>query len=175
MWAPVIGPIHKFERTVEGLFDIINNGIADSISNINFSLNDLPSFAEFTALYTMYKIDKIDIEWTPEYTELTDAALVSTAVNVFFNSAVDQTGIGVTTVNDILQYRSLKSTSITKPHKRSFVPAILMSGTTPCNCWVSVNSPSTNFNGIDVAVQACGTAMTFRSRVKFYLSFNNSR
>ena len=175
MWSPLYGPVHKFERVIEGAFDIINNGIADSISNINFSLNDLPSFAEFTALYDMYRIWKVDIEFTPEYTELTDASLVSTAQNMYFNSVIDQAGIGITLLSDALQYQSLVSTPITKMHKRTLTPSVLMGGLTPCSCWLSTASPSTNHYGLDVAVQACGTAMTFRSRVKFYLEFNQSR
>lgn len=175
MWTPLYGPVHKFERTIEGLFDITNNGVADSTSSINFSLNDLPNYTEFTALYDMYKIDKIEIEFTPEYTELTDAAPVSNAVNVFFNSAIDQAGIGITTVNEVLQFRTLVSTSITKVHKRVLTPSVLLGSGTPCSVWTTTNSPSTNWFGLDVGITACGVAMTFRSRAKYFLSFNNSR
>jgi diketogulonate reductase-like aldo/keto reductase len=175
MWTPVVSPIHKFERTVEGLFDQTNNGLVDTISVLNFSLNDLPNFAEFTALYDMYKIARVEIEFTPEYTELTDAALVSNAINVFFNSAVDPAGIGITVLNDILQFKTLASTPITKNHKRTLVPATLMGGLTPCSCWITTTSTATNLFGLDIAIQACGVAMTFRSRAKYFLEFSCSR
>jgi hypothetical protein len=175
MWTPVTGPIHKFERTVDALFDQTNNGIANTIATINFSLNDLPSYTEFTALYDMYRIDKVEIEFTPEYTELTDAAPVSNAVNVFFHSAVDPAGIGITVLDDILQFRTLKSTQIVKTHQRSVVPLVLLGGLTPVQCWLSTASPSTNHYGLNIAIQACGVTMVFHSRVKFHLSFACSR
>lgn len=175
MWAPTHGPIHRFERTVEGLFDVTTDGVNPSITNMNFSLNDLPNSTEFTGLYDLYRIEKVEIEWTPEYTELTDAALVSNAVNVYFNSVVDQAGIGITTVNDALQFKTLKTTSITKKHKRAFVPSVLMNGIAPCSCWLTSSSPSTNLYGVSVGISPTGTAMVFRSRVKYYLAFNNSR
>lgn len=175
MWAPTYGPIHKFQRVVENLFDVTTDGINPSVTNINFSLADLPNYAEFTALYDLYRIEKIDIEWYPEYTELTDAALVSNAVNVLFNSVVDQGGIGITTVNDTLQFKTLKSTAITKQHKRTLVPSILMGGIAPCSCWLTTSAPSINLYGVSVGIVPTGVAMVFRSRVKYYLAFNNSR
>ena len=108
----------KFERTVEGLFDIANTGLAPSVGVFNFSLNDLPNYTEFTALFDLYKIERIEIEWTPEYTELTDASLASNAVNVYFNTAIDPAGNTPAAVDDVLQYRTLHSTMITKRHKR---------------------------------------------------------
>lgn len=160
----------KFTRTVEGLFDITTNGIAANFGVFNFSLNDLPNSAEFTVLFDQYKIEQIEIEWTPEYTELTDAALVSNAVNVFLNSAIDPAGNTPTSVDDVLQYRSLHSTSITKPHKRTFVPAVLMDGIIPASCYISCASPSTNLWGVVYGIPPTGVAMTFRSRVKYHLS-----
>jgi len=165
----------KFQRTVEGLFDIVTNGIAPNIGVFNFSLNDLPNSSEFTVLFDQYKIEEIEIEWTPEYTELTDAALVSNAVNVFFNTAIDPAGNTPVSVDDVLQYRSLSSTPITKCHKRRFVPAVLMDNIIPASCYIACSSPSTNLWGVVYAIPPTGIAMTFRSRVKYYLSMAQCR
>lgn len=146
-----------------------------NIGVFNFSLNDLPNYTEFTALFDLYKIERIEIEWTPEYTELTDAAPVSNAVNVYFNSAIDPAGNTPASVDDVLQYRSLQSTSITKMHKRDFVPAYLMDGVIPASTYISCASPSINLYGLVYGIPATGVAMTFRSRAKFYLSMAQSR
>lgn len=170
----VSSPI-KFQRTVEDAFNITTTGIVANIGIFNFSLNDLPGYTDFTSLFDLYKIERIEIEWTPEYTELTDAAPVSNAVNVYFNTAVDPAGSTPTTVDDVLQYRSLHSTGITKQHKRDFIPAYLMDGIIPVSSYISCASPSTNHYGIVYGIPSTGVAMTFRSRAKFYLSFAQSK
>lgn len=172
---PELNQVVKFVRTVEGAFDIITTGLVANVGIFNFSLNDLPNYTEFTALFDLYKIEQIEIEWTPEYTELTDAAPVSNAVNVYFNSAIDPAGNTPASVDDVLQYRSLHSTSITKHHKRMFVPAYLADGILPVSSYISCASPSTNLYGIVYGIPATGVAMTFRSRARFHLSMAQSR
>lgn len=145
------------------------------MGTFNFSLVDVPNSTEFTTLFDTYKIERIEIEWYPEYTELTDAALVSNAVNVQLNTAIDPSGYSPATVSDVLQYRTLHSTGITKQHKRSFIPAYLMDGIVPVSAYISTQSPSTNWFGVLYGVVPTGVAMTFRSRVKFFLSLALSR
>lgn len=159
---PLYKPVVTFKRTVQSGFDIVCDGINPSIGVFNFSLNDLPNSTEFSTLFQMYKIKKVSFIWRPEYTELTDAALVSNAVNVNFNSAFDPSGNTPTSVNDILQFETCKSTGITKEHKRSCMPYLFMDGTTPSQCFVSTNSVSTNFWGISFGIPPTGVAMTFR-------------
>lgn len=172
---PLVSSPIKFQRTVEGAFDITTTGIVPNVGVFNFSLNDLPNYTEFTALFDLYKIELIEIEWTPEYTELTDAALVSNAVNCYFNTAIDPAGNLPVSVDDVLQYRSLHSTSITRLHKRTFVPSFLMDGIIPASTYISCASPSSNLYGIVYGIPATGIAMTFRSRVKYHLSLAQSR
>ena len=175
MFSPLQAKPLKFERTVEGLYDISCDGINPSVGTWNFSLNDLPSYTEFTVLFDMYKIDRIEIEWYPEYTVLSDGGVTSPAVDVQFNSAIDPVGNTVTNVSDVLQYRTLKGTAINKIHKRSLVPAYLMDGIVPCACYISCASPSSNLWGVVYGIAPTGTAMLFKSRAKFYLSFVQSR
>lgn len=165
----------KFERTVEAAFDINCDGINPSVGIFNFSLNDLPSYTEFTVLFDLYKIERIEIEWYPEYTELSDAGLTSNAVNVQFNTAIDPAGNTPSVYTDVLQYRTLHSTGISKRHKRDFVPAYLLDGIVPAACYISTSSPSSNLWGVVYGVPATGTAMVFRSRAKFYLSMAQSK
>lgn len=160
----------KFQRTVVAAYDITTNGIAANTGLINFSLSDLPTSGDFTNLFDLYKIDRIEIEWTPEYTELTDASALSNAVNVYFNTAIDPAGNTPASVDDVLQYRTLHSTSITQMHKRSFVPTYLLDNIIPASCYISTSSPNSNLFGIVYGIPATGVAMTFRSKAKFHLS-----
>ncbi len=173
--APIQANPLKFERTVEGAYDIVCDGINPSLGVINFSLNDLPSYTEFTGLFDLYRIDEIEIEWYPEYTVLSDGGVTSPAVNVQLNTAIDPAGNLPSAVTDVLQYRTLHATGISKPHKRRFVPSYLMDGITPVKCYISCASPSTNLWGIAYGVSPTGTTMTFRSRARFFLSLAQSR
>jgi len=176
MSQPQYSPIVKFVRTVQSSsFDITCDGINPSIGIINFSLNDLPNSTEFSALFQMYKIDKVEVTYRPEYTELTDASVLSNAVNVNFNSAVDPSGNTPSAVNDVLQFQNCKSTGITKLHSRAFKPYLLMDGTTPCHCFVSTNSATTNFWGFSYGIPPTGVAMVFRSTFKYHLVCGGSR
>ena len=83
MRCPVYRPVYKFSRVVEGVYDIPTNGIFD------FRLDILPAYTDFISLFDMYRITSIEVCYQPEYTELTEAALVSNAVNVYFNTAID--------------------------------------------------------------------------------------
>lgn len=173
--TPSQGAPIKFERTIEGRFDIVCDGINPSVGSFNFSLVDVPNSSEFTTLFDQYRIDKIEIEWYPEYTELTDAALVSNAVNAQVNTAIDPVGFSPTTVADVLQYKTLYATGITKQHKRVLHPKYLIDGVIPVNMFVSTSSPSLDWYGVSYGISPTGVAMTFRSRAKFYLSMLLSR
>lgn len=173
--APIQATPLKFERTVEGAYDIVCDGINPSLGTFNFSLNDLPSYTEFTTLFDLYKIERIEIEWYPEYTVLSDGGVTSPAVNVQLNTAIDPVGNMPAAVTDVLQYRTLHATGISKKHKRDFVPAYLFDGISPVSCYLSTTSPSSNFWGIVYGVSPTGTAMTLRSRAKFHLSLAQSR
>jgi len=175
MEQPLPKPIVQFKRTFQSSFDIVCDGINPSVGIFNFSLNDLPNSTEFSTLFQMYKINKVKITWRPEYTELTDAALVSNAVNVNFNSAIDPSGNTPLTVADVLQYQSCQSTGITKQHSRSLSPYLFMDGTSPCQCFVSTNSTSTNFWGLNYGIPPTGVAMTFRSTVVYHITCAGAR
>lgn len=175
MSCPVYRPVYKFTRVVEGVFDITTDGINPSLSGLIFSLDDLPDYTDFTNLFDMFRITHIEIDWVPEYTELTDAALVSNAVNVRFNSAIDLTDAAVPlSTAEVLQFQQLVSTGITKTHKRKWQPTIVLKNSNiPCFCWVPTSEANTNHYGLKVAIPPTGVAMTFRSRVKYYVECAN--
>lgn len=174
MTCPVYRPVHKFSRTIEEVYDVTTDGVNPSLSGFFFSLDQVPDYTDFTNLFDLYRIAKIEVEWLPEYTELTDAALISNAVNVRFNSTIDlSNSTAPSTVNEILQFEQLKSTSITRNHKRSWMPTFLMGGLTPCRCWLPTTAANEPHLGIKVALTPTGVAMVFRSRVKLFIECAN--
>jgi len=174
MTCPVYRPVYKFTRVVEERFDINTDGINPSLSAFVFTLDSLPAYTDFTRLFDMYRIKKIEIDWVPEYTELTDAALISNAANVRFNSTIDLTDASApASVDEVLQYQQLLSSGITKPHKRVWNPTFLMSGIIPCSCWLPTSAPSERHYGLKVAIPPTGVAMTFRSRCRLFVECSN--
>lgn len=169
---PTLHPIVSFSRTIEGLYDITNSGVTPALNAWNFSLNDIPGYTEFTALFQSYCIEQIEIWWRPEYTVLSDASALSTAVNVEFNSAIDLVdGTAPATVDTVLEYQSAAHTSITTTHYRKFKPAYLIDNQMPACGLISTASPSVNWFGVKTAIPATGAAMTFRSIAKFKIAF----
>jgi hypothetical protein len=174
MKCPVYRPVYKFNRVVEGIYDIATTGISPTIGAWEFRLDTLPGYTDFTNLFDMYIIKKVEIDWLPEYTELTDAALVSNAVNVRFNTAIDiSDGGSPATVDEVLEYATVQSTGITKPHKRVFTPSFLMGGLVPCNCWLPTTASSERHYSVKYGIPPTGVAMVFRSRCRLYVECAN--
>lgn len=173
---PVYQPIYKFKRVTQDVsFDISCDGINPSLGSIQLSLQQCPDYTDFTNLFDVYRIDKIHIKWNPEYTELTDASLLSNATNVYFNTAIDLSNLTAPlTVDEVLQYSTIRSTGITKEHGRSWKPTVLMNGM-PCYCWNTCSSPSLPHYGLKFAIPPTGIAMEFRSTVTFFISFASSK
>jgi len=166
LMQPRMRPVVRFSRTITRVYDITTDGINPTFGSFAFTLQNLPAYTDFTSLFQSYRLDKIKVFFKPEYTELTDAALVSNAVNVNFNSVIDQTDPNPpSTVDDVTQYQSCKSTGITKQHSRTFKPTMLTSSQMPCSCFISTQNPSERHYGFKYAIPPTGVAMDFRSTV----------
>lgn len=167
---PRFKPVIKVSRTLLERFDISTDGINPSLTAILFTLDQLPDYTDFTRMFQTYKIARVDITWTPEYTELTDAALVSNAVNVQFNTAIDQaSSASPTSVDEVLQYQTCKSTGITNQHKRSIRVGMLMNSVMPCSCMITTQQPSERHYGLKIGIPPTGVAMTFRSKATYFI------
>jgi hypothetical protein len=165
---PNLYPTICLTRIVTGLFDVVNDGISPSLYAFNFTLTQVPQYTELTALYQTYCIEQVEVWFRPEYTELTDASALSNAVNVELCSAIDTVdGTTPTSISDVQAYQSVAHTGITFNHYRKIKPSYLMDNVAPTCTRVTTASPNLRWYGLKVAVPPCGTAMTFRSTVKY--------
>jgi len=170
MTTPVLGPTIHIARRLEERFDLSTDGINPTIGVFNFSLDDLPNFQEFTNLFQYYMIEEIQAVWRPEYTELTDAALVSNAVNTSLTTAISYNGVTPSSVSDVLENANASTTSITKEHHVRFKPAMLMNKITPCYCFIISQSPSEDYWGIQYAIPPTGVPMRFSSTIIYKIA-----
>lgn len=125
--------VHYFKRT----FKLTN--LTASVSNTgvptpilwgrSFSLNDLPTVTDFTALFDMYKIYGIKLSFIPTGNSAILSAVSGNSQAIGFNrfsTTVDYDDVTPPVSEDeILQYNFLKTTAGIKPHKRYFKPKVL--------------------------------------------------
>ena len=167
---PAFYPRVAFSRMIDGAFDVICDGVNPYLGSINFSLEDLPDYADFTSLFQYYCIEKIEIWFRPEYTVLSDASALSNSKNVEFFTAIDLVDSSVPTGGTVLQYQNCAHTSIVKTHYRKFKPAYRLDNVLPACGYVTTSNASLNWLGLKIEVPPTGIAMTFRTVTKFTIS-----
>ncbi len=168
---PNLYPRVAVTRFVSGLYDVTTDGVNPTFAAFNFSLNDVAGYTEMTAMFQSYCIETVELWYRPEYTVLSDASALSTAVNVDFYSAIDTTdSTAPTSVDAVNQYQSCAHTSITQTHYRKIRPSYLIDSALPSCALISTASPSVNWYGIKIAIPPTGTAMTFRTVAKFKIA-----
>lgn len=168
---PNLYPRVALARTVEGLFNIVCDGINPTYAAINFSLADVPGASEIQSMFQTYCIEKVDIWFRPEYTVLSDASALSNSVNIDFYTSIDLVdSTAPSGVGQVQQYQSCAHTSIVTTHFRRIKPALAIDGFIPGCSMVSTSSANTDWRGLKIAVAATGIPMTFRSIAKYYIS-----
>lgn len=173
-------PQQYFTRTVylPGYFSLIAGGAAVG-SSINFTLSQVPSFGEFTALYDQYKIKAVKCTLIPRHTEV---ALSGTITQGNMWSVFDyDDSIIPTSLDTLLQYQNTKRTRMNQTHSRYLKPMVRMlaSGATGApkrNQWIDVADSSLEHYGIKFWFDSRGTApVTYDVQIKYYLAFKNVR
>jgi len=184
-------PIHYFTRSLTFNLQLTAGNNAYHGSTY-FSLNALPSWAEFQNLYDMYKINAIKISFIPVsnvtlWNDTTGKVDPYTANFTRFQSVIDYNDSTLLTTADAYrEYSTYKWSPFNKIHKRYFRPRITQTVTegggtygvsTGPGGWVSVASNATRFYGIkyhyNIGVNATQTLTTHEVEVKYYLSFKN--
>lgn len=169
--------VYRFTRHCDISPSLLSN-INPTFGSINFSLNDLPNYTEFTSLYDMYKINAVTVTFIPQMTENVSAVTLNNPyANTRFYSCIDYNDNSPpTTIDEVRQYQNCKVTSILRMHKRYiYKPKVLDAGGYTFSPWISTAFPSNNYYGLKYAVestQATG-ALTFEFKIeaKFYMSF----
>lgn len=164
-----------------GIFGVIQaQASLETFGALNFSLNDLPNYTEFTNLYDMYKINCVKVTFWPQQTISNSLGSVNNpAGNARFFSAIDYNdGTQPTSVDELREYQSCKFTTVLKPHKRViFKPKILDTSSYSISPWMSTASPSSNYFGLKYAIEAISSTntpqMAYSVECKYYMSFKN--
>lgn len=170
--------LYLFKRFTGSFATLTIQSITDTFAGYNFSLEDVPNYTEFTALYDMYKINAVKITFLPQMTQNVSLGSVNNPqASTRFFSVIDYNDSSApTSIDELRQYQSCKMTPILRKHTRFIMkPKILDSSNSSRSPWISTSSPSTNYFGLKVAVEnmssSTTTFMDYTIEAKFYLSF----
>lgn len=142
----------------------------------NYSLNDLPNYAEFTALFDYYKITGIRIRLLPYQTQSNSTGTVNNAANVPIFHVVDTSdSTPPTTVEELCEYEDHKITNLYTGFDVYFKPKFADATSATRDGWVATTNPSLNYFGFKYAIPPTTNAMTFYIVVTFYLAFKDPK
>lgn len=172
--------VFLFKRFTGAFGTLTLGSITNSYAAYNFSLSDLPNYTEFTALYDMYKINCVKMVFIPQMDTNVSLSTVNNpyASSRFFSVIDYNDGTAPLTIDELREYHTCKFTPILKTHKRViYKPKILDSSSYSISPWMSTASPSTNYYGLKVGVEAMSsfvtTSFNYNIEAKFYMSFKN--
>lgn len=175
---------YNFKKTIyqKDTYSVAANG-TDMFSNYSITIQLLSDYASLKALFEMYRINRAVIEVIPKYSNVNDDATSGqiyppvTIMTVIDPDDVDVSGY---TVNDLTEYKTLKTTRSYQVHRRSFVPAMGISTESlgigkiiKYKQWVDFASDQTEFFGYKIGFINVPTisSTTFKYDTKLTLYF----
>lgn len=173
--------VYYFKRFSNAYTGFIVDNVGERFLTVNFSLNDVPNYTEFTAMFQLYKINAVKLHILPPQTMSNSLLTINNAQpSARLFSCIDTTGNAYATINDMRQNQTLRFTSVLRPHKRYvYKPKILDGSSYNVSPWMSTSSPSTNYYCLDLGCEPIGstttTSMTFSIEATLYLSFKGTK
>lgn len=151
-----------------------------------FTLNSLPDFTDFTALYDQYQIKAVKYTLLPRISNAGPSGAVgnpSILGNIWSVLDYDDSNVP-TSLNQLLQYQNLKRTQYHKIHSRFIKPTVQLGVGSPLTSsaikkrqWLDAASTAIPHLGIKLWVDGSlgSYPLTFDLQVKMYLAFKNVR
>lgn len=156
--------------------------VGQSTLALEFKLNNLPNFNEFTALFDFYRIDKVTVHLYPRINSNDNP----NSYQCLF-SVVDYDGNPPTTLALAYQNENLKIWNGRQPIHISLKPrilsgalagAVVVAGGTRQSEWLDCNAADVTHYGLALFVdslQAGGVAQTWDIFIDYHLSFKHTR
>jgi len=117
-------PLGRTTSVIRGAYfsTISSTASLESYGAYSFKLSDLPNYTEFTSLFDQYKIARV----TLYFVQRNFTQNISTSVSTpWFIYAIDKDdAVAPTAYSQLLEYPGSRITTMSRPHKVSFVPMI---------------------------------------------------
>lgn len=184
-------PIYKFHRFA-AFNSIQAKALTTTYGATYFSLDQVPGYTEFTALFDQYRITRVIAHFWPTALSVTNTNSSSTIVNVppRIVHAIDyDDSVAPTSVNEVREYSTARTNYSTEKFTRDFKPAVSRvvyegvssSGYSPdWDVWVSTNDPTVPHYGLKWALGSVGTsgadnAFGYVMEVEFFMEFKQPK
>lgn len=184
---PCRGKVYTFCETVAKA-DLVQSNAGDVLLGYEFRLADLTNTASYSAIFDSYKIDKVEMEFIPQFTSLVTSG---TSIGPVLYVAVDYddaVAAGSSIVLD--QYSNLQVFGPTDPAYVALKPAIatgvwdgaavalIPAGSTQ-SPWLDIGSTNISHYAVKICVTANAAASTtnqrWRVRARYTISCANQR
>lgn len=175
-------PVQYFKRSFisEGFITAPAGG--PTFGTIQFTLNQLPNYTEFTQLYDQYKIKGVKVKLVPRYNV---ADINAQAISQLLTVLDYDDSTSPTAVSDLLQYQNMKMTMTNKIHQRYLAPRsnrnVAQPGpasppaASPVKQWIDCGFPTVLHHGIKYAVTAGSIDIKYDLYCTYYVAFKNVR
>lgn len=182
-----LGGLHYFKRTYQGSEITVNN-VSAITGGLDFKLNQLPSYSEFTALFDEYRINGIRFEIVPLFTsdDLNPASTFLTLPNMHTVIDYDDSTTPAD-LNEMLQYPNRRMTRGNVKHVRYWKPKIastvwnagVASGYGATRMWIDCSNPGVSHYGLKWATDGnFGTgsqSITYKTYITMYIACRGVR
>lgn len=155
--------VYTIQRSV-ALTSFSSNNAGEAPFSMNFSLDQLPGYTDFTAAFDQYKIAQVHLRFTPR-------PYVGTAPNFGYTpdyilTAIDYDDSTAVSSAMLLQFQTLLISATDKPFERTLVPRVAesvytgaaFSGYANTTTWLDVASPDVRHYGLKGVLPQYGTA-----------------
>lgn len=181
-------PVQFFKRLTYTNAALVTSQLSPQFLNLTFTLQDVPNYTEFTALYDQYCIKGVKFTLMPRFNSALPAPDVGTNVSSQPPqtwSVLDYDGGFPTTQTAMLQYQNLKMLPGTKWHSRYVVPAAqveIFNGISTAyapkkKLYIDTANPDVKHYGATIMVPEVNTSssVTWDLKTTYYLAFKNVR
>lgn len=187
-WGSV--PRGQAGGTVTRIKQVVGFGTATSVATTDtlgaysFRLADLPNAADLVKMFDYYRIDKVQIHFIPDASNIPTVGGAAVQKRCYLYTAKDYNDATTPTlITDVMQYQTCKFTPYLEKHVRSIKPqtqATNVDGTVSIannSSWVSTGSPNVKWYGLKVGISAngnsAGSVQSYIVHCVYYLSFKN--
>jgi len=168
--------IHTFTRLA--LKGPILATVAGNHYSFSFSLSDLSSYTEWTALYDSYRIDKVDVRIMPGYRTSMPGAFV----DVTLVTVVDfDDSSALTSLADYFEYSTARFCDPIIPNEFSIIPRFCVQSltggriTAPLGAWIDAANAIEPYYGLKIFASGTTASALWTVQLNYHLSFRSTR
>ena len=166
---------------IETLIQIVSSASVVQLGGVSFKLNQVPTYANWTAVFDKYRFDKVELQFMADgMQDITQSAIIAPVMSTALDFDSDATPASAAEVQR--KSRSTMTTG-TVSFRRAFVPRVardVYNGVASTNyeegppaVWLDCASAATPHYGLAYAMgTATNTSFQYRVHARFTISFS---